>query len=173
MAVASCKIKQLEKAEKPKFTFFELAYSNGWTNGPVFRVDSTGIFFFPLTTEMLQYGLLPDSIVKQIDKTLTKAAQDSSIKSSDKKCEDCASIAVIARVGDRDIRIIQSDKIDTGLLLIVSAFNKFLQTEKQKTIDATFIPETQRIVWPAPSPPRPLRKDLNFVIPKQESEGSR
>lgn len=159
--------------EKPNFTSFELAYSNGWTNGPTFWVDSTGIFFVPLTSELLQYGQLPDSIVRLIDNTLTHSIQISSIKSKDDRCEDCPLIVIFAKMDGKDIRIIQAGKIDSSLLTIVRNFEKFLKTERQKTINATLVLETQKIVWPPPPPPLPLPKDLKLITPRQDGNGSR
>ena len=168
-----CNRNEVEVTNKQKFTFFELAYSNGWTNGPTFRVDSTGIFFIPKTMDLLQYGTLPDSIVSLIDNVLAKILQDTTIKSKDGSCEDCPLIAIIASVDDTKIRIIQSGQIDTSFLSIINKFEGFVEKQKLKTINATLVLESQKIVWPPPPPPRPLPKDLKFVIPRQESVGSR
>lgn len=68
---------------KQKFVFFELAYTSGWAKGIAFSVDSAGIFFAPITSELLQYGTLPDSIVEDIKNTLTSIIRDTAIKSHD------------------------------------------------------------------------------------------
>ena len=159
--------------ERKRFDFFELAYSNGWTNGPTFRVDSTGIFFAPKTMDLLEYGILPDSIVSLIDKVLINILHDTTMKSKDGACEDCPLIAVIARLDNKDIRIIQSGKIDSSYLAIIKEFNIFFKTQKQQTIKATLVLESQKIVWPPPPPQRPLPKGFKLVIPRQENSGSK
>jgi hypothetical protein len=135
------------------FTSFEIGYTNGWTRGTSFWVDSNKIFLSPQKFDTVKYGLLPDSIVRLIDTTLLKIISDTSIKSKDDGCVDCSIVAMQTIIGKDTITIHQIGNINKVFWPVIKTLEKFIDSVNHPTMPAKLFLESQRIAFPPPLPP--------------------
>src|SRR5688500_18185032 len=64
--VLSCNDKRKSKYPK-SFIGLEISYSDGWGSSVSVLVDSNGMFFSPITSDSIKYGILPDSIFQIVN----------------------------------------------------------------------------------------------------------
>ena len=131
-----------------KFTSFEIGYTNGWTRGISFWVDSNRIFFAPQESDKVKYGLLPDSLNQLINETLTNIFLDTTIKSKDDGCVDCEDLGIRAVVGSDTLYIRQVGKLDKIFLPFLKKLEYFIESSNHSTIHSVLFLESQKIAFP-------------------------
>lgn len=145
---------QRERTKSPiKFTSFEISYTNGWTRGISLFVDSNKIFLSPQKSDIVKYGLLPDSMLRVIDTALFKIISDTLVKSIDNGCVDCSILAIKTIVGNDTISINQIGKIDAVFWPVIKTLVYFIDSTNHMTVNASLFLETQKGVFPPPLPP--------------------
>jgi hypothetical protein len=106
---ASCSNEKPDKSiAPPNFTTYEVSY-NGELNGTLsFYVDSTRVFLATMKfQDTLYFGILPDSIIATINKSVYEILNDSSLARQGPKCYDCSSISILMTIGKDTIRHLQ------------------------------------------------------------------
>ncbi|MEO8768538.1 MAG: hypothetical protein ABI402_00580 [Ferruginibacter sp.] len=167
--LAGCK----NKINKPKikstteFKRFEISYSNGWTRGFAFLVNQDKIFIASNKSDTLQYGLLPDSINFIIDSFISKIKNDTSIKTFDDHCEDCAIVSLNIIFMKDTINVIQHGNIRPLLLNMVQVIDSFIKLKHEKISCAFPKFETQQLILP-PAIVLPNRKKQILFTPPGE-----
>ena len=136
-----------------KFTTFEIGYTNGWTRGLCFWMDSNKIFFSPQRFDTIKYGLVPDSIIEIIDTVLLKIISDTTIKSKDNGCVDCSILAMQTVVGKDTFTIHQIGNIDKTFWPLLKTLPNFIDNDEHAKMCAELFLETQKIIFPPPLPP--------------------
>lgn len=169
--IYACSNKNETAKTSIRFTSFEIGYTNGWTRGISFWVDSNKIFFAPQEFDSVKYGLLPDSIIQLIDTTLLKIISDTAIKSKDDGCVDCSIVALHAVIDDDTISIHQIGGIDKVFLPVIKTLQYFIDSTSHSTIHSVLFLESQKIAF-APSLP-PLTNDRKFLPPNSKSKSDR
>jgi hypothetical protein len=162
--IYACSNKNETAKTSIRFTSFEIGYTNGWTRGISFWVDSNKIFLAPQMLDTVKYGLLPDSIIQLIDTTLFKIIADTTIKSKDGGCVDCSIIGIHAVIGDDTISIHQVGNIDKVFLPLIKTLQYFLDSTNHSTIHSVLFLESQKIAFAPPL--SPISTDRNFLPPK-------
>jgi len=153
LLISACSDKKKLGNTSTKFTTFEIGYTNGWTKGFSFWVDSNKIFLSPHKFDTIKYGLLPDSLMLLIDTTLLKILSDTSIKSKDDGCVDCSIFAMQTIIGKDTIIIHQIGNINKVFWPVIKTIERFVDSVNHATMRATLFLESQRIVLPPPLPP--------------------
>lgn len=154
-----------------KVTSFEIGYSNGWTTGISFCVDSNEVFFAPQKFDSVKYGLLPDSIFRLIKSTLLKVISDTTIKSKDDDCVDCSVLGLQAIIGQDTIRIHQVGKIDSVFIPLIKSIQNFVDSTNHPIIHAVLFLESQKIAFSPPVPP--LSDSIKFLSPDTSTKSGR
>ena len=155
--VISCSHEERIQKVKSTFDSFEIGYANGWTKGFSFRADSNGIFFSPNGNDSLRYGILPDSIIQLIDKTLSKVVKDTSIKSKDRNCVDCSDLAMLSIIKGDTIFIRQAGDIDSVFWPVIKTLETFIDSGNYAKIKGNLFLESQKVAFaPPPPPPKSL-----------------
>ena len=133
IATFSCKNKQstfsLSKHTAKSFIRFEMTYSNGWTPGFTTLIDSNRIYFSPIKSDSVHYGLLPDSIFQLVDSVAVIIQNDTTIKSGELNCDDCTIVAIKVETGKDTIRYFKAGSIHPKLgkaVAMLAAFNRSL-----------------------------------------------
>jgi hypothetical protein len=158
--ISTCSEKKESHKNTMKFKSFEIGYTNGWTHEFSFWMDSNKIFLSPQKFDTIKYGILPDSISRLIDTTLLKIISDTTVKSKDDGCEDCAIIALQAIIGTDTISIHQIGDIDKRLWPVIRTLQYFVDSNNHPTMHAILFLETQKAVFP---PPPPLLNNRKFL----------
>jgi hypothetical protein len=132
-AFFSCKNKQntfsSSKHPDKSFISFEITYSNGWTPGFTTLIDSNKIYFSPINSDSLHYGVLPDSIFQLVDSAAFIIQNDTTIKSGELNCDDCTIVAIKVETGRDTIKYFKAGSIHPKLgkaVAILAAFNRSL-----------------------------------------------
>jgi hypothetical protein len=167
-----CACSHKKKAVSPliKFTSFEISYTNGWTKGVCFRVDSNKIFLAPQSYDSVKYALLPDSTLRLIDTTLSWIVSDTTIKSKDDGCVDCPIVALQSVIGSDTISIRQVGNIHKIFWPVIRAVQYFIDNVHHSTIRAALFLRTQEMAFP---PPPPLSNKRKFLPPKERTKSGR
>lgn len=150
--IYSCSGKRAILKNSPTFRSFEISYTNGWTKGFSFIVDTNKIFFSPQKQDTTYYGILPDTIFKIFDTIFQEIRSDQSIKSKDEGCVDCSVLAVKIISNGDTTRIIQIGDLDNVFYPLIKSLQKFIDSSKHQTIPGVVWPDTKSIV--APPPPK-------------------
>jgi len=132
------------------FHRFEISYSNGWTPGFTFLVDSTRVFFSPKTTDTVYYGVVPDSLMSAIQTTISSIQNDSSIKSNKINCSDCPLMSMEAVAKGKVIKLFQAGEIAPAVGKLIAQLKQFLQKSNLHFIPSTMIFETKYDAVEAP-----------------------
>jgi hypothetical protein len=133
IAFCGCKNKH-DTSSSPKhasksFISFEITYSNGWTPGFTTLIDSNNIYFSPINSDSVHYGLLPDSIFQLVDSAALNIQNDTTIKSGELNCNDCTIVAIKVETGFDTIKYFKAGSIHPKLgkaVAILAAFNRSL-----------------------------------------------
>jgi len=144
------------------FKTFEISYTNGWTRGFSFIVDSNKIYLSPQRFDTTYYGIIPDSVFKIIDTTFSKIRLDTNIKSKDEGCVDCSVLAVKIVASGDTIRINQTGDLDKVFYPLIELLQSFIREGNHQTIKAAVFLETQSVVMPPP----PIIHDKKFKPPE-------
>lgn len=167
-----CCTDKREEAKTPRrFTSFEIGYSNGWTTGISFLVDSNKIFFSPQKSNLVKYGVVPDSIFLVIEAAFQKTVADTTIKSRDRSCEDCSEFVLQAIIGHDTINIHQRGQIDSTFTSLVKTIQNFTESTSHPIIRIQLFLESQKIAFPPPLPPVP--NNFNFLTPESMTKSGR
>lgn len=126
---------QKQKPKKPpvkkaSFEYFEISYTGRWIGRLSFRVDSNRIFFSPAQYDTVEYGILPDSIFRTIDTTVSLIRSDTTIRSINEPCSDCDLLAINIKVDNDTIEIVQHDQISKPLREVVKQLEFFMDKSK-------------------------------------------
>ena len=137
IAFCSCKDKHdasnAQKHASQSFIRFEMTYSNGWTPGFTTLIDSNRIYFSPINSDSVHYGLLPDSIFQLVDSAALNIQSDTTIKSGQLNCDDCTIVAIKVETGKDTIRYFKAGSIHPKLgkaVAMLAAFNQSLFANK-------------------------------------------
>jgi hypothetical protein len=163
--VCSCSDNYKKLVPSPKFKTFEISYTNGWTKGFSFIVDSNKIYFSPKKLDSMFYGILPDSIFNLIDNIFLKIKSDTTIKSKDQGCVDCSIISIQVVAKEDTICINQTGDLDKIFLSVIRSLQTFLDNGRLQPTRATIFLETQKSVSPTPTP----MIDIKFRPPATKS----
>lgn len=156
----SCSDRKQTRISSKKFASFEIGYSNGWTDGISFWVDSNKIFFAPQKYDLVKYGLVPDSIFTVIDMTLQKIISDTTIKSKDRSCEDCLVFGLQTIIGQDTIIIHQRGDIDNVFKPLIKTIQFFIDSISHPTIRSRLFLESQNIAFAPPLPTPPVNSNF-------------
>jgi hypothetical protein len=147
-----CSDKPLTAKHNPTFKSFEVSYTNGWTRGFSFIVDTNKIFFSPQRLDTIYYGILPDTICKMLDTTFLKIHNNQNIKSKDEGCMDCSVLSIKIISNGDTTRINQIGDLDNIFYPLIKSLQTFIDSNKHQTIQAVIQLETRLVV--APPPPK-------------------
>jgi hypothetical protein len=169
IAFYSCSDKSPATKHTPTFKSFEISYTNGWTRGFSFIVDTNKIFFSPQRFDTTYYGILPDSICDMLDTTLLKIRSNQNIKSKDEGCVDCSVLGIkIISSGDTT-RINQTGDLDNIFYPIIKSLQRFIDNNKHQTIQAVIRLDTKSVV----TPPPPKVDETKFKPPIEPKKSGR
>ena len=148
------KISNHPMSNKSNFQVFEISFTNGWTRGFSFLVDTCKIFIASTKADTVQFGLLPDSIFKLIDTTLLVLRNDTTIKSKVSNCSDCSAVSLKAIFTNDTIRIFQAgDDIDKIFMPVISILQAFIGNSHHTEIAALNWDTQSQILPPSVLPP--------------------
>lgn len=136
----------------PSFKHFEISYTNGWTSGFTFVVDTNRIYFSPQKDGVTYYGIASDTIVRMLDTAFLKVRNGRGLTSKDDGCVDCPVLAVKVISGGDTIRITQTGKVDRGFYPIVKALQEFIDNGQHQSIPSDGWFETRPVVVPPVMP---------------------
>jgi hypothetical protein len=160
--IYGCSDKTAIVKNSPTFKSFEISYTNGWTRGFSFIVDTNKIYFSPQRWDITYYGILPDTIFKMLDTTFFKIRSDQNIKSKDEGCVDCSVLAIKIISNGDTTRINQVGDLDNIFYPLIKSLQKFIDSSKHQTIQAMVLLDTKSIV----TPPPPKIDEKKFKPPK-------
>lgn len=148
----ACDTKDLEpNDESMNFDSFEMSYYRSNT----ILVDSSGAFIIPIAVDTVGVGLLPDSILRQVNH-VAKLLLDSTTQSTEKECYDCPSVAIVLTKGNETRRVKQLLNIHPDIDALTDAM-RALFVEKKISQFSMPISETYRMLVPPPPPPPGLK----------------
>jgi hypothetical protein len=156
--LASCVDKTAKQttSNTSNFQVFEISYTNGWTRGFSFLIDSSKVFIASTQKDSIEFGHASDSIFKFIDSTLFVIKNDTTIKTKANNCSDCSLVSLKAIINSDTIRIFQAgNDIDRKILPLVNKLKSFINNPQYTKVSA-FNWETQQEVLPPTKPPPPL-----------------